>query len=197
MHLLMIFVKNPVLGKVKTRLAATIGNEKALAVYHRLLGRTRAITKEAPCAKAVFYSDFVAAGDEWQETIYQKHVQQGHDLGERMQRAFEQAFAAGFTSASIIGSDCYELTQEVLEEASVALAAHDVVVGPSADGGYYLLGMNELHPSFFQHKAWSTATVLEDTLRDARALGLTVKALPVLTDVDEEKDLQTIRAILI
>lgn len=190
--MLIIFVKNPVRGKVKTRLAATVGEERALAVYEQLLARTREITQGLPCPKTVFYSDAIAPGDSWDEAVYQKQVQQGNDLGERMQEAFAYAFAAGFRSVCIIGSDCHELTEEMLEEAFAGLGEHDVVVGPSTDGGYYLLGMRELHPAFFRNKRWSTPTVLADTLRDARELNLRVRALPVLTDVDEEKDLITI-----
>jgi uncharacterized protein len=190
--ILLIFVKNPVLGKVKTRLAATVGEEQALAVYRLLLARTRTVTKDLPCAKAVFYADFIPEHDEWEEGLYQKQVQQGLDLGERMEQAFAWAFAAGYTSACIIGSDCYQLTEQVLQQGFEALARHEVVVGPSTDGGYYLLGMKHLYPDLFRGKKWSTHRVLTDTLQDAARLEVSIHLLPLLTDVDEEKDLPTI-----
>jgi uncharacterized protein len=190
-HILLIFVKNPELGKVKTRLAATVGEERALEVYRQLLARTRSVTAGLPMAKAVFYADFVPEGDEWEAAVYQKRVQEGHDLGERMERAFAWAFAADYSSVCLIGSDCYQLTVQVLQQGFTALAEHDVVLGPSIDGGYYLIGMNRLHPAFFRGKKWSTDTVLADALQDAEELNLRVKLLPTLTDVDEEKDLVT------
>lgn len=192
--MLLIFVKNPVRGKVKTRLAATVGEERALEVYRQLLARTRSVSVDLPGAKAVFYADFVPEEDEWEEAIYQKQVQEGHDLGERMERAFAWAFAAGQTSVCLIGSDCYELTVQVLQQGFAALAEHDVVLGPSTDGGYYLIGMNRLHPAFFRGKRWSTDTVLHEALQEVERLGLTTHLLPPLTDVDEEKDLSTIHA---
>jgi rSAM/selenodomain-associated transferase 1 len=191
-RILIIFVKNPVLGQVKTRLAATVGEERALEVYRQLLARTRTVTEGLARGKAVFYADFIPESDAWDEAVYQKHLQEGSDLGERMERAFAWAFSAGYTSVCIIGSDCFQLTEQVLEQGFSALAEHEVVLGPSTDGGYYLLGMNRLHPAFFRSKRWSTDTVLADTVRDAEALGLRVKLLPTLTDVDEEKDLGTL-----
>ncbi|WP_262892577.1 TIGR04282 family arsenosugar biosynthesis glycosyltransferase [Hymenobacter qilianensis] len=111
-----------------------------------------------------------------------------------MQHAFTQAFAVGATSVVIIGTDCPGLTTALLSQAFERLATHDVVVGPAADGGYYLLGMNTLHPALFQQKAWSTASVLHDTLADAARLGLQVARLPTMHDVDTADDLAVWRA---
>ncbi|MDQ3291583.1 MAG: TIGR04282 family arsenosugar biosynthesis glycosyltransferase, partial [Bacteroidota bacterium] len=161
--LLLIFVKNEIPGKVKSRLAATIGEEKALQVYQVLLKRTYEITLTLPFTKAVYYSDFVQE-DFWSPPFYENYVQAGQDLGERMQNAFEKAFEAGYEQVCIIGSDCYELTEEIILQAFDKLDRNDVVIGPAQDGGYYLLGMKALHESFFMGKSWSTDSVLPDTL---------------------------------
>lgn len=190
--LLIIFVKNPILGKVKTRLAATLGHEKALEIYQVLLQRTFNVTITLSVNKAVYYSDYIQE-DIWSPPFYDKYVQSGNGLGDRMHHAFNQGFEGGFEQVCIIGSDCYELTEEIIQQAFEKLDSTDVVIGPAEDGGYYLLGMKALHTSFFQGKNWSTNSVLSDTLNNIKDSGLTVALLPELTDVDDEKDLVTIR----
>ena len=191
--LLLIFVKNPELGKVKTRLAATIGNRKALRIYLKLLERTHAITQSLPYDKVVYYSPAVQPNDIWSQGGFQKSLQWEGDLGERMQDAFRAGFAQDYEKVCIIGSDCYELTPEIIRAAYQALDAHEVVIGPSLDGGYYLLGMKELHPELFQNKHWSTSSVLKDTIADLEQKDLRWTALPELNDVDEEGDLETMK----
>ncbi len=191
MNLLLIFVKNPQLGKVKTRLAATVGNRQALRIYLKLLERTRAITLPLSYDKMVCYTPEVLTDDRWDNEHYRKILQSNGDLGVRMQHAFEHGFAQGYQRVCIIGSDCYELSTAVIEQAFEQLATHDVVIGPSTDGGYYLLGMNRLYPALFTNKAWSTASISEATIRDLKQLQLRYFELPSLTDVDEEDDLET------
>ena len=106
-----------------------------------------------------------------------------------MMRAFEDGFAAGYTSICIIGSDCLELTPKIIEEAFLHLKTYDAVIGPAHDGGYYLLGMNKLYPPLFQNKKWGSDTVLSNTLDDFKTLGLDFGELIPLSDVDEERDL--------
>ena len=191
--LLIIFVKQPQLGKVKTRLAATIGDEQALQIYLKLLKRTQTITMPLNEDKAVYYTPNIQYDDLWEETHYRKARQPDGDLGERMLRAFEESFAQGYQRVCIIGSDCYQLTTEVIEQAFKALSTHDLVIGPSTDGGYYLLGMRQLYPELFRGKHWSTASVGKDTIADAERMQLRWFALPMLSDVDEEDDLRTMR----
>ncbi|MCB9236035.1 MAG: TIGR04282 family arsenosugar biosynthesis glycosyltransferase [Bacteroidia bacterium] len=188
-RLLMIFVKNPELGKVKTRLARTLGEEKALQVYRFLLDHTREVAREVGVDRAVFYSSFADENDSWGEEFFQKYVQEGDDLGERMENAFAKAFAMGYKSVVIIGSDCLELSSQHLNDAFAALIDHDTVVGPARDGGYYLLGMNKIHPEFFLDKQWSTDSVLPNTLRNILELKLSHVLLAELSDVDFEEDL--------
>ncbi len=189
--LLLIFVKQPQLGKVKTRLAATIGDQQALQVYLKLLEHTRTITKPLNSDKAVYYTPEIQHDDLWEEAYYQKAQQPDGDLGERMLRAFEESFAQGYGRVCIIGSDCYELSTAVIKQSFEALTTYDLVIGPSTDGGYYLLGMRQLYPELFQGKHWSTASVGKDTIEDAERRQLRWFALPTLSDVDEENDLRT------
>ncbi|MBX0332518.1 TIGR04282 family arsenosugar biosynthesis glycosyltransferase [Pontibacter sp. HSC-14F20] len=190
-NLLMLFVRNPELGKVKTRLAASVGPETALDIYLHLLRHTRDITQHLPMDKLVYYSEKVEQDDLWPAQLYLKKRQHPEgDLGEKMEKAFREAFAEGYASVVIIGSDCRQLTSEIINQAFEALKTHEVVIGPALDGGYYLLGMKRLHPEFFQNKRWSTEHVFPDTLHDIERLHLSHTLLPALSDVDELEDLQ-------
>ena len=187
--MLLIFVKKPETGKVKTRLAATVGDEKALQIYLQLLERTQEITQSLPCAKTIYYTPEIVEKDIFDIKHYQKALQSEGDLGQRMQNAFAAAFSQGYKKVCIIGSDCFELDTHILEEAFAQLDKEDVVIGPARDGGYYLLGMRKMHVPFFQNKKWSTSSVLSDTLNDLKKTHLSFSLLPELTDVDEEEDL--------
>ncbi len=185
---LIIFIKNPVPGKVKTRLARTIGEEKALAVYQKLVAHTQAICEKVDVDKFVYYSDFLDDINEWKDC--EPLLQSGIHLGERMENAFNQLFEdPAYEKAVIIGSDCYELTAEIIKEAFTRLNHYDVVIGPAFDGGYYLLGMKQLHTALFENKTWSTSTVLQQTISDLNQLQISYFLLPELSDIDEEKDL--------
>jgi uncharacterized protein len=184
---LLIFQKNAERGKVKTRLAHTVGADEALRIYHLLTTHTHEVAKEVAAAKWLFYSNYYEADFE-NNHDYEIRVQRGDDLGQRMCNAFADVFAAGCDAAVIIGTDCPCLTPAILREAFSALELYDVVAGPAADGGYYLLGMKRLYATLFNGKNWSTDTVLADTLRDAQVLGLMAYQLPVLSDVDTEQD---------
>ncbi|MBL4625182.1 MAG: TIGR04282 family arsenosugar biosynthesis glycosyltransferase [Flavobacteriales bacterium] len=194
-NLLIIFVRNPELGKVKTRLAKTLGDKRALEIYRDLLRYTNNITMGSSSDKAVFYSHFIDDYDGWSNVAYQKYVQEGGvDLGARMDNAFELMFDKGYENVVIIGSDCLELTTDGLDEAFYALEEHDIVIGPAKDGGYYLLGMKKRHSEFFKNKKWSTENVFLDTLLDIRKLGLSYQVLDTLSDVDYEEDLEQVEA---
>jgi uncharacterized protein len=187
---LIVFVKNLVPGKVKTRLAKTVGTEQALQIYQLLLTHTRTVCEEVHAERFIFYSDFIEANDEWQP--FQKRLQRGNDLGERMSHAFAEIFDLGYSNVIIVGSDCIELTAAIIQEAFDELQRQDIVVGPAADGGYYLLGMKQLHVQLFANKKWSTEQVFNDTISDIEALRLSYKVLPVLNDIDDETDLNKI-----
>jgi hypothetical protein len=188
-NLLLVFIKNPVLGRVKTRLARTIGEERALLIYERLLEHTLSVTQVMDCAKHICYADYIPAEDEWLKSGFRQVLQHGRDLGERMLKAFQDGFEQSYRHVVIIGSDCPTLTTELIKEAFDALHSHPVVIGPAKDGGYYLLGMRALYEPLFRKKSWSTAKVLAETLQSLKQLGVTYYLLPTLSDVDEEADL--------
>lgn len=188
-ELLIIFYRNPELGKVKTRLAASIGDEKALAIYLRLSAHTREVTENLTMDKALYYSDFTDREDNWSLTHFKKEIQTGRDLGERMRNAFASGFEQGYQKIVIIGTDCFELTPEIIKQSFERLDHHDTVIGPALDGGYYLLGMKKLIPEVFRNKAWSTESVCTETMKDFERLNLGYSLSPPLRDVDEVKDL--------
>ncbi len=188
MRILLIFIKNPRPGYVKTRLARTVGDAEALRIYHILLNKTREAATGTDAERWLCYSDEATENDEWPSAQFRKSVQQPGDLGERMAGAFERAFEAGADRVVIIGSDCPELTPALLTKAFDALSTHDFVLGPTFDGGYYLLGMRAFNPSVFHEVAWSTEAVLPTTLARIQSLDQNVFLLPVLSDVDTEED---------
>jgi rSAM/selenodomain-associated transferase 1 len=187
--LLIIFYRNPKIGKVKTRLAATVGNEKALEIFRTLSMHTKKISENLLCDKIVFYTDSIDLMDMWPNATYLKSLQQGNDLGERMNNAFAAGFDSQYNSICIIGTDCYELTEDILKQAFNALESSDAVIGPARDGGYYLLGMNKPYTEVFRNKDWSTETVFKETIRDFDSLGLKYAKLQMLRDIDIEDDL--------
>ena len=186
---LLIFTKNPVPGKVKTRLAATVGNDVAFSVYQQLVKHTLVITSGLPVNKFVFYSDEVEQEDVWNKKHYLKQLQQGNNLGERMNNAFASTFKKGVNKVVVIGTDCPGLDTGIIMNAFTYLDKYNVVIGPAADGGYYLLGMKQHHPQLFENIAWSTNIVFEETISKCVASHLDFWLLPVLNDIDEEKDL--------
>lgn len=189
-NLLIIFARHPELGKCKTRLAKTIGDQAALDIYTLLLAQTVKATQNLPVDKEVHYTDIIVSHDIWDTNVYNKRQQQGEDLGSRMLHAFKSGFKAGYKNVLIIGTDLHDLDQTDLELAYTKLKDHDYVIGPSQDGGYYLLGMNALNPDIFRNKHWSTPTVLKDTLNDIK--NKTHFLLKERNDVDIYEDIQDI-----
>ena len=187
-NLLLIFTRNPELGKCKTRLAATIGDQAALEIYKFLLNHTVSVTKKLDVTKQVHYSVKVRENDIWDANVYSKEQQKGIDLGVRMHHAFENGFKEGFENIIIIGSDLFDITQIELEEAFDKLRQNDFVLGPAEDGGYYLLGMKKLKSELFKNKEWGTATVLENSLSDLS--GESVFLLPEKNDIDYYEDIK-------
>lgn len=191
-NLLLILTRNPELGKCKTRLAKKIGDVAALDIYKFLLDHTVSFTKNLNVEKWVYYSEEIWENDIWDNKYYQKKLQVGTDLGERMLNAFQDGFNSGFEKIIIIGSDMYHLSQADMEEAFLRLNEHDYVIGPAEDGGYYLLGMKSLKKEVFHNKSWGTDTVLSDTLKDLESGSIFM--LPVKNDVDYYEDIKDIAA---
>ncbi|MDX1638163.1 MAG: TIGR04282 family arsenosugar biosynthesis glycosyltransferase [Balneolaceae bacterium] len=193
-ELLLVFVKNRQKGRVKTRLAASVGEHKALAIYNQLLRYTRNVVRPLTVDLQVWYSEYIPLTDIWDDLEAEKRTQVGADLGERMHHAFKRAFREGYRRVVIIGSDCAELTTSVIRTAFNDLETSDVAIGPSSDGGYYLLGMSRLYGELFEGKAWSTPSVYRQTVEEAEELGLEVARLEELTDVDTVDDWQQVKS---
>ncbi len=187
-NLLLIFTRNPELGKVKTRLAKSLGDEKALAIYKILLEKTQSETSKLNCIKRVYYTENIQLNDIWPNEVFEKKLQLGQDLGDRMQQAFKAGFEEGFENIIVIGSDLFDISAEIIEIAFGQLQKNEVVIGPAHDGGYYLLGMKELHPAIFQNKEWGTSTVFKETMKslENKKVFLTEQ----LNDIDVIEDMQ-------
>ena len=185
---LIIFTRNPELGKVKTRLAKKIGDLAALKVYLKLLEHTLHITRPLKVDKFVFYSEQIQENDHWDAVTYFKELQNGVDLGERMNHAFELLFSRGYRQIVIVGSDIFELTTNDIQEAFSHLDTTNFVVGPALDGGYYLLGMNALKKKLFKNKKWGTKTVLKETLKNLEQDQVVL--LATKNDIDTYDDLK-------
>jgi len=194
---LLIFAKAPVPGRVKTRLAGQLGTRGAAALYQKLLRRTVRIAYNARlcpielwCAPDARHGFFAACRQEYGVTLRR---QCAGDLGRRMNRALNQTLAAGHP-AVLIGGDCASLGETELRTAFGLLAAgHEAVLGPAADGGYVLVGLNRPGPALFRDIAWSTPTVLAATRRRLRRAGMNWAELPPGWDVDTPADLRRLR----
>ncbi|MEO1517584.1 MAG: TIGR04282 family arsenosugar biosynthesis glycosyltransferase [Bacteroidota bacterium] len=186
---ILIFIKNAVKGKVKTRLAASVGDDKALKIYKALLAHTRDIVTPLAAERHLFYSDQINLTDEWPNDLFHKHLQEGEDLGARIGHAFQRVFQTS-APALIIGSDCASLRTEIIEQAFKHLQDKEFVIGPALDGGYYLLGMRSYQPSLFDGIHWSSPQVLQQTLDAIQRLNGTYALLPELSDIDYEEDWQ-------
>ena len=185
---LLTFIKNPIKGKAKTRLAATVGDDEALRIYKELLKHTRQIATNIPVNRYLFYAFFIDKNDDWSNDDFQKFLQIDGGLGDKMKDGFQKVFADGNQKVIIIGSDCASLTPEIVLDAFQQLDNHDFVIGPADDGGYYLLGMNSFEPTVFDHVTWSTETVLSQTIANIKALNKNHALLTVLSDIDYEED---------
>ncbi len=190
---ILVFVRAPEPGRVKTRLAAGIGAEAALAVYRRLAEHAvREALAAGPSAAVRVHFTPADAGEAVRAWLGEGPLylpQAEGDLGARMRAAFAEAFAAGAERVVIVGSDLPDLSAGLLRRALELLDRHEAVVGPAADGGYWLLGMRRRLARVFEDVPWSTGAVLERTLERLREEGIAPALLETLADVDEPGDL--------
>ena len=191
---ILLFVKYPEPGKVKTRLAATVGAAMAADIYRRLVAAVLAgLPAEDELIVVFDPPEKRAQVAAWLQGLLAGRradfvAQAAGDLGVRLERAFAEVFARGFGKVAVIGSDCIELTPAVFSETWEVLETRDAVLGPSTDGGYYLLALRQPCAALFNGIAWSTEAVRAQTLAQARAAGLGVHELAVLPDIDTEED---------
>lgn len=184
---LIIFLKAPRLGRVKSRLAEFIGEEAALEAYRILVEQQMASLPQGWNIE-VHYTP-MDARDEMRAWLgaapYSYYPQVEGDLGNRLRHAQQDAFKRNAEKVLFIGGDCPYLTRKILDEAATYIKPQTVVLGPAADGGYYLLGLQEPHPQIFENIEWSTSQVLEQTIALARAHSLSLSFLKMLEDVDD------------
>lgn len=185
-------LKNPVKGKVKTRLAKDVGDDKALEIYLKLLEHTKTITAKIVADKFIFYSDVVERNDLFENSFYKKYTQCSGDLGARMDYAFSIPFKNDYKNVVMIGADCYELQQEHIDVAFEKLAENDFVFGPANDGGYYLIAMKKWNRWVFKNKLWSTEKLYAETKQEIISNNGKLFELEMLSDVDTVKDLHSI-----
>jgi hypothetical protein len=182
-------LKNPVKGKVKTRLAKDVGDATALEIYCKLLEHTKQITEKINVDKFLFYSDFVDRTDLFNNAVYKKYTQCSGTLGDRMRYAFSIPFKNEYKYVVMIGADCYTLQEDHLHDAFEKLKHHDVVIGPALDGGYYLIGMKKFVQCLFENKSWSTNNLLEETKNELTEKNTTYAEIAPLQDIDTIQDI--------
>lgn len=186
-ELVIVFVKNITLGKVKTRLAKTIGNQAAFEVYKALVKVTEEATDDLDNDLRIYFSDAVV-DTKWQNAY--KAVQEGKDLGERMKNAFLKGFQDGYNRIVLIGSDLPDINASHIRKGLNALEHSEVVFGPAEDGGYYLIGMSKMNTKVFENKPWSQSNLLSETLSELKNNNTTFATLAVLNDIDTFEDLE-------
>lgn len=191
----MVFLRAPQLGQVKTRLAAGLGPEATLAAYRHLLDVTTEALREFDCVELRYTpDDALLRVEPWRRNGWSLSPQGTGDLGERLVRAFDDGFAAGFDRIAVIGTDCPYVTADDIRSAWEALTTKDVVMGPAADGGYWLIGLRTPQPALFARMSWGGETVFEETRRRAEELGLTVAVMRELRDIDTVADWEAYQA---
>ncbi|MDG1333104.1 MAG: TIGR04282 family arsenosugar biosynthesis glycosyltransferase [Crocinitomicaceae bacterium] len=186
-RLLVVFVKNAILGTAKTRLAKTIGQEAAFEVYKHLMEITEEATAGVQNCDVHIY--FSSEKDPTRWNGFEQYVQQGNDLGERMSGAFRTGFELGYDKIVGVGSDLPDLSSEIIEKGLSELNSNETVFGPAEDGGYYLIGMGSMIDCIFEDKPWSTETLMDVTLEELKSKGYSVGIIETLNDLDNEEDL--------
>lgn len=191
---LIVFAREPLPGKVKTRLAASLGDQHASRLYENMLQQVLETTRQLRDIETIV---FWACEEESLQMLtgrYQcnSRSQSPGDLGQRMQAACAEMFSEGSTVCCIIGSDAPDLPMPYILEAYRLLEMQhsDVVFGPSRDGGYYLLGLCQVLPALFTNISWSSSEVLEQSLAAAKDSGLSTALLPEWQDIDTVEDLR-------
>lgn len=190
-NLIIVFVKNLIPGTVKTRLAEELGMDTAMEIYKEMVAYTAEVVDRVKHAdKAVYYSEYVEKYDFWDDEKYQKHIQQGNDLGQRMLNAFYDALEQDYEKIILVGTDCFQITAEIIQQGFDKLDSNDFVVGPADDGGYYLIGMKKLLASLFEGKTYGHKNVYTELIEDIEDADLSYAELPRLVDIDVPEDLK-------
>jgi len=160
-EVVLVFQRNEVLGKVKTRLAAGVGEEQAMEIYRYLLNKTYLALKEITVPVTTYFSEFIPENPI--HSAENKQLQLGGDLGERMRNAFVAHLESGMEKVVLIGTDCPSMEGTHIVQAFEALEHSELVLGPARDGGYYLIGMKRRADFLFEGITWSSELVLSQT----------------------------------
>ncbi len=201
---LVIFAKAPIAGQVKTRLIGTLTPEEATELYVCFLQDTFAMMEAVQMEReqlslVLCYTpaDEIEAFEAADLDGCLLLAQRGQDMGERLANCCADLLSSGFHSLVILGADSPTVQPEVVYEAFEQLAQPSVlVVGPATDGGYYLLGLNQLHPELFAQMNWGSAEVLAQTQARAAALQLSISLLPAGFDIDTPADLESLQQLI-
>jgi uncharacterized protein len=197
-HAVILFVKLPEKGKVKSRLAQSMDEDLVLRLYENMVLDTIDMLTGGGFPLRICFTPPNARDRilEWLGQEYHSFPQIGDDLGVRMKKAFERVFSEDVKYALLIGSDIPGLTAKIINEAFTALLTDDMVIGPADDGGYYLIGFRNksFEPGIFHDKAWSTRTVFRETMDELHNKSLKIHVLPNLIDVDTMDNLKTLLA---
>jgi rSAM/selenodomain-associated transferase 1 len=186
---IVVFAREPVPGRVKTRLAEAIGGRAAARVYEILLDRTLSVVTATDCTPVVSLAD--AAAPTWIDRLGVRwELQRGADLGSRMADAFERRFREDCERVVIVGSDCPQLHSRHLHEALDALESAPIALGPARDGGYWLVAQRRPGIDLFSGVSWSSPDTLDTTRRRLEEIGATWHEIETLDDVDTNEDLQ-------
>ncbi len=181
---LIVFLRRSVPGQVKSRLAVDLGAEEAFNVYKWLLRKTEEVISKVNCEKLLYFDSPNGPTEEFFND-YTSFNQHGNDLGQRMENALKEN--AG--KKVLIGSDCPELNESLIEEAFHGLEKYDIVLGPAEDGGVYLIGLSDFPNALFKDVDWGSHLVKDQIVRNASILNLRVMYLKQLSDLDRKEDL--------
>lgn len=195
MNVVSLFLKAPVLGTVKTRLAKSLGDEGALMAYTELV---KFLLRRVEDSRIHIHHtpEDSEPMSEWLGETYVYSPQVGPGLGERLIHAMELEFAGGADKLIFLGGDCPYVNQARLDQAFTSLEDHDLVMGPATDGGYYLVGMSRPLPELFIDVAWGTETVYQRTLAICQEHELKAAILPEESDVDDFESWEKAKAFM-
>lgn len=192
---LIIFTRYPEPGKAKTRLIPALGEVGAAQLHRQMtestIAQSRKLRSIRPVSICVYYTGgTLVQMQDWLGHDLEYRSQCSGELGERLIDVFQFSFGSGAGSVVAIGTDCPNLTAELLTTAFLKLNEHCLSIGRATDGGYYLIGLNQFVPDIFRDITWSTDLVFQQTVEIAERLDLSIAVLPTLNDIDRPEDLR-------
>ncbi|MEB3278800.1 MAG: TIGR04282 family arsenosugar biosynthesis glycosyltransferase [Lyngbya sp.] len=195
MQHLIIFTRYPEPGKTKTRLIPALGTEGAAEFHRQMTEKTVKLVREFAAFYPVSTEICYTGGNgelmrDWLGADLRYNLQGSGDLGDRLRESFQGAFELGKTAVMAIGTDCPDLSLEILFQAFEKLKKGDIVLGPADDGGYYLIGLSRFIPEVFIGINWGSSEVFQQTITVCERLNLAVELLPQLADIDRPEDLK-------